>query len=153
MKRARANRAENVRPERVGDAIRQVLGTALLHEVSDHRLGSVSITDVRVAPDVRHARVFWQLLATEQVPADVAAATRALQAAAGFLRGIVAREMNLRFTPEIVFEHDVSIERGRHMETVLASLRGDSLAPPADAPAPDMSDGDPAHAGVPDDER
>ena len=72
--------------------------------------------------DLRNARVFWNLVMPGQDPAEVEKAERALRRAASFLRRAVADNLRIRATPELVFVHDASIDRGRHMDQVIAGL-------------------------------
>ncbi len=115
------------RLERIGEQIRGELSRLVRDEVSDPRIGLLTLTRVEVAPDLSAASVFWSPLdpqgdvRLEQVGAGLASAS-------GFLRGRLADELSLRRTPELRFRHDPSIEQGAEM---LALLR--SLETPADA--------------------
>jgi ribosome-binding factor A len=111
------------RTERVGDEVRSAIANALLTEAGDERLLQVSITLVTMSPDLRHARVYWNVIATEP-PSDRERTRfeRALQRAQGFLRKAVADRVLIRHVPELTFVYDVSIEHARHMESVLSNL-------------------------------
>lgn len=110
------------RAERVGEEVRAALAAALLTEVSDPRLSMVTVTAVRLTDDLSFGRVYWTLLAAEDDPKAEKAAARGLTAAAPFLRRHVAKNVRLRHTPELVFEMDESIARGRRIEELLADL-------------------------------
>lgn len=111
------------RTERVGDEVRSAIANALLTEAGDERLLQVSVTLVTMSPDLRHARVYWNVIATEP-PSDRERTRfeRALQRAQGFLRKAVADRVLIRHVPELTFVYDVSIEHARHMESVLSNL-------------------------------
>lgn len=113
----------NPRTERVADEVRSALGTAMLTEASDERLTRVSVTAVRMSPDLRHARVYWNVIAAEPPgERELARYERAVDRAAGFLRRAVADRVAVRYVPELTFVYDESIEHARHMESVLADL-------------------------------
>lgn len=110
------------RADRVSDAIREALGVALLREASDPRLAMVSVTDVRVTADIRHAIVYWVPLNPESDAADRKKLERTIRAAGGFFRSTIARALNLKFTPEVELRFDDSLERGRQMDALIAGL-------------------------------
>lgn len=78
---------------------------------------SVTVGEVRASPDLKHMTVFVSALG----PNDPAAVARALTRGAGFLRGRLARSVDLRFTPELHFQPDVSYDEARHIDELLAS--------------------------------
>ena len=115
--------SESPRMQRVGDEVRSAIAAALLRDAADPRLLRVSVTDVRMSPDLRHARVYWNVVTAEPLSErEQRSFGRAVERAAGFLRKAVATKVALRFVPELVFTYDESIERGRHMDALLASL-------------------------------
>ena len=114
----------SIRTERIGEQIRETLSRLLRDEVSDPRVGLVSLTRVQVAPDLSSALVFWSPLAPSG-DASAEAQERAavgLDSASGFLRRRLAKELALRRTPELLFRHDPSIEQGAEMLTLLRDL-------------------------------
>jgi ribosome-binding factor A len=121
--------ARSRRSERVGEQIRAELARLLREEVTDPRIGLVTLTRVDVAPDFSNARVYWSALAARPRAADegVAAdpATQAgLDSAAGFLRSRLAHELPLRRIPELRFLHDASLAEGAHTLALLRELEG-----------------------------
>lgn len=113
------------RAERVGDRIRAELARMLREDVRDPRIGFVTVTGVQLSADLREARVFVSILD------DAAEATLdALNHAVPFLRRQLAREAGLRFTPQLRFIHDRSLESGNRVERILERLQ--SQAPPED---------------------
>ena len=101
------------RTERVGEQIREELARLLREEVTDPRVGLVTLTRVDVAPDFSNARVHWSALAagisTDGPPPE--ATQDGLDSAAGFLRSRLASELTLRRVPELRFVHDPSLEQ------------------------------------------
>ncbi len=116
------------RTERVGEQIRDVLARLLREQVTDPRIGIVTLTRVDVAPDFSNARVYWSALQRRPSAADEGAVPEAgtvagLASAAGFLRRGLARELSLRRTPELHFVHDPSLAEGAHMLSLLLEIR------------------------------
>ena len=119
------------RTERVGEQIRDVLARLLREEVTDPRIGIVTLTRVDVAPDFSNARVYWSALTRRPSAPDEGvtpepATVAGLASAAGFLRRGLARELSLRRTPELHFVHDPSLAEGAHMLALLQEIRDGS---------------------------
>jgi len=110
----------SIRIERIGEQVRGELARLLRDEVSDPRVGMLSLTRVEVAADLSTAAVFWSPLGPE--PADVEQVAEGLASAAGFLRRRLARELSLRRTPELRFRHDPSLELGAETLALLREL-------------------------------
>ena len=102
------------RGERVADVIRAVLARALREEVRDPLLGFVTLTGVRLAPDLRSARVYISVLGGE-----AERTLEALRRAAPFLRRTLARRAGLRFTPALRFVFDPTLESGSRIDELL----------------------------------
>lgn len=111
------------RTDRVADALQALLAELLLREIKDPRIGLVTITGVRVSPDLRHARVFFSTLGDDAAHAQ---AQRGLRSAAGFLRSQVARRLELRVAPQLTFEFDPTLEQAERLSRLLKG------APPED---------------------
>ncbi|HET8761548.1 MAG TPA: 30S ribosome-binding factor RbfA [Nitrospiria bacterium] len=107
------------RTDRVGDLMRNEIADVLLRRVKDPRVGFVTVTGVKVSPDLRHATVFVSLL-DEGAPA--AETLAALDRAAGFVRTELGRRMRMKYTPELVFKQDTTPSRAAHLEAVLDEL-------------------------------
>ena len=104
---------------RTNDAIQVVL-SALLRNVKDPRISGkmISVTRVETTGDLRYAKVWLSVLDLE----DEKEFKKGLKSASGWLRRELGNSMSLRFTPELVFEIDHSIEYGAHINQVLESL-------------------------------
>jgi ribosome-binding factor A len=105
------------RADRVADSIRRELSHLLLRETKDPRLTAVTITEVRVSPDLRQARISF----TGGV-GKTAEQLQGLQSAAGFLRGHLGRALHLRYAPELAFEVDESLERSLRVARLLKDV-------------------------------
>jgi ribosome-binding factor A len=112
------------RTDRVAEALQELIADLLLREIKDPRIGLITVTGVKVTPDLRHARIFFSCLGDT---ARRAQSLRGLTSAAGFVRSQVARKLNLRVAPEIVFEFDPSLETAERVARLLKdALPGDS---------------------------
>jgi ribosome-binding factor A len=112
------------RIERIAEAIREVVSTAILFEVADPRVKGITVLRAEVTGDLRHATVFVTVMGTES---EQALALRGLHHAAGFLQSRVAARLQTRFTPTLHFKRDEgvkkSIEISRLIDEALASDR------------------------------
>lgn len=118
------------RTERIGEQIREELARLLREEVSDPRVGLVTLTRIDVAPDLSHAKVYWSSL--DSVPhgrAGVARddrdTARGLASAAGFLRSQLARALATRRVPELRFVHDDAPRAGAETLRLLKEIDRD----------------------------
>ncbi|MES2625844.1 MAG: 30S ribosome-binding factor RbfA [Pseudomonadota bacterium] len=99
---------------RIGDLLKQELAQLIQGELRDPRLGMISVMDVKVAKDLAHANVFITVLGAEVDPA-----VETLNKAAGLLRSLLAKNLNLRSTPKLHFVYDKSIENGRYISALI----------------------------------
>jgi ribosome-binding factor A len=104
------------RPERVAHLVQAELGRLFLRGTNDPRLQGVTVTGVRMSPDLRVARIYVRMLDPSAVPADV---LPALGRAARFLRGEVGRALGLRVSPELRFEYDTTPDTARRVDDLL----------------------------------
>lgn len=103
---------------RINDAIQKEL-SALLRTVKDPRVhGLVSITHVETTPDLRYAKVYVSLLDR----GDSKEVIRGLKSAGGYLRRELGRALSLRYTPELLFQEDDSIDKGTHILKLLNDI-------------------------------
>lgn len=111
------------RTNRVADAIQEEVAQLLLREIKDPRIGMITLTGVRVSPDLRHARVLFSVLGDAKRRDEAFAG---LRSAAGFIRSQLARRLKLRVAPEIAFEADTSLEEAERVSRLLkeASIDG-----------------------------
>jgi ribosome-binding factor A len=110
------------RQEKVERQIKIEVSEIIQREMKDPRLGFVTITDVEITPDLRHARVFFSVLGDEKQHAD---SLKALKSAAGFVRSELGKRIRMRVTPEIEFRVDESIEHGVHIFELLEKIKKD----------------------------
>ena len=104
------------RRERLGDQLHADLADLILHKLRDPRLGFVTITEVRMSPDLKHARVYVSVYGDAEQREE---SLKALRSARGFLKLQIGRRMQLRYVPELVFVADDTLERGARIEALL----------------------------------
>ena len=108
------------RPEKVAEMVREEVAQIVGYELEDPRLVSVAVTDVRVAENLRDARVYVTVEGTE---AEKLAALAALRHAAPYIRRQLGMALNLRFTPELHFVRDTIEESATRVDELLDELR------------------------------
>ena len=108
----------SMRTTRVNELLRAEISELLLREVKDPRVsrGMVTITEVQVSPDLRHAVVYVSHLGTE---AERKEALEGLKNSAHFLHRELVHRLSLRNVPELVFKFDPSIERGARLAELI----------------------------------
>jgi ribosome-binding factor A len=109
------------RHERVAEEIHHEVGAMLAGELKDPRLsGIVTVTEVRVSPDLKQARIFVSVLGSEE---EQTQAMKALEAAAGFIRRELFERLPMRRTPELHFSLDRSEEYRERIESLLKQTK------------------------------
>jgi len=123
------------RSERIADVLRQALAEVIQHETRDPRIGFVTLTGIKLSPDLRYARVYVSRLGDE---AEVDDALGALNRAAPFFRKALAGKTSLRFIPGLKFYRDPAVEKGRRVEELLREIKEESeAAGPQEPPIPE----------------
>lgn len=118
--------ATNHRHERVGEEIAHEINAMLVGELKDPRLeGPVAVSEVRVQPDMKHARVFVNMRGSAKEQSD---AIKALEHAAGFIRSELIERLQLRRLPELHFTLDLSQEHVERIEQLLREMKKDKPA-------------------------
>ena len=108
------------RLERVNQLLREEISDLMRREMKDPRLtGLVSLTEVETSVDLHYANVFVSVLGSEEEKGD---ALTALNSAARFLRRELTKRLSLRYTPELRFIPDTSMERGARLQELINRL-------------------------------
>ena len=107
------------RAQRVADQIRMEVSEILRRQIRDPRIGSVTITDVRLTDDLRLARIFFVELGKDSVAQDT---WDGLESASGFLKRELGHRLHLRYVPEIIFKHDPSFAYGSRIEGLIREI-------------------------------
>lgn len=101
------------RTDRLGEVIKHEISRIVQGELRDPRVGFVTITGVSLSPDLHQARVFVSVLGGQE---EASEALKGLQNAAPFIRRLLAARIKSRYTPELEFRLDQSLEYGAHLE-------------------------------------
>lgn len=109
---------EYSRTQRIGDQMQRELAQLIRREVKDPRVGLVTVTAVEVSRDVGHAKVYITVMGQDSAEA-IADSLKVLNAAGGFLRMQLGREMKLRSVPQLHFHYDESVTRGAHLSALI----------------------------------
>jgi ribosome-binding factor A len=105
---------------RLNEQLRADLADLIVREVKDPRLaGLVTVTDVDLSPDLRHARVYVSVLGSEE---DRKHTLAALRSATGFLRSQIAARLTTKRAPDLQFALDASIERGERIMQLIREV-------------------------------
>ncbi|MCM1565264.1 MAG: 30S ribosome-binding factor RbfA [Dehalobacter sp.] len=104
---------------RLAESIKAEVAQMIRENIKDPRLGFVTVTDVEVADDLRHAKIFVSVLGTEE---EMKSSLDVLNKASGYLRSELGKIISLRYFPEITFKYDQSIEHGAHISKLLREV-------------------------------
>ena len=111
--------AQGSRPARVGDQVRQELAELIAREVQDPGIGFLTITRVKLTPDLQQARVFYTTIGDDRQRTET---SKALRRATPFLRRQVGRRLRLKHVPELQFLYDESIEQQDRIERIIQDI-------------------------------
>ena len=107
------------RPSRVQEELREVLAEEV-PRLKDPRVGFVTVTEVHITPDLRHARVLYTTMGDDRARRATAAG---LRSATPHLRQVVGTQVRLKFLPDLVFEEDERPATTAHIEELLRGMR------------------------------
>ncbi len=111
------------RSDRVGDLLLELVSGLLTKEVSDPRIGTITLTEAVVSKDLKHARIYFNLLTKNEGKAEVLSG---LKSATGFIRSRIAKELKLRYVPTIEFVYDDTQDQARRIEDLIQQAKKDS---------------------------
>ena len=110
------------RSDRVGGQIRKALSDLLQKEISDPRLASALISGVKMARDLKSARVYYTVAGDQK---DRDQAREAFERARGFVKRTLAGRLGLRYMPDLTFFYDDSFDYGSHIDNIIRLLNID----------------------------
>ena len=114
-----------VRVEKVQELMKQEISDIILHDLKDPRIGFVTVTSVACTEDLREAKIYVSVKGDEKgVQESLAGLNRAL----GYVRREIGRRIRLRFTPEISFALDTSLNYSDHIQRILNTLHEEKPA-------------------------
>lgn len=121
-------RKNSIKNIRINGEVKKELSVLISREIKDPRISPMtSVTDVEVAPDLKTAKVYISVMGDEEAKKET---YQGLKSAASYMRGQLARNLNLRNTPELIFIMDNSIEYGVNMSKLIDEINSKS---PVDA--------------------
>ena len=107
------------RMEKINKQIQREISLILQRELADPRLQFVTITSAEVSKDLQHAKVTFTVLGAAK---EVEQAQRSLDGARGIIRKYIGQRIEMRYTPEIFFIYDESVERSARIEEKLKEI-------------------------------
>jgi ribosome-binding factor A len=105
------------RPERLAEQIKEEVSLIIAGDLEDPRVGFVTVTDAKISPDLRHAKIFVTVLGDEQ---QVLESLQALNHASRFIRRQLGAALRIRRTPEIHFVYDETVQTAARIEQLLS---------------------------------
>ena len=110
----------NYRGGRINEEVKKEISNLIRDDIKDPRLTAmISVTAVKVTKDLRYAKVYVSIFAKNEEEKKTN-----LESAEGFVRKEIGHRINLRYTPQIIFELDDSIDYGMHIDSLIEKTRG-----------------------------
>ena len=109
-----------IRSERVEGQLKKEISKILQEDIKDPRIGFTTITRIDLTGDLRYARIYFSILGEDK---DKKLALRGLNNAKGYIKGLLADRIKLRFMPEIAFAIDESLEHAKHIYDILDRIK------------------------------
>lgn len=110
------------RANRIAEEIKREVASLLQGQLKDPRIGFITLTSVEVSNDLSHAKIFVSTMASEE---EREKALLALNKAQGFIRNELGKRLRLRYTPELSFKFDTSIEHGAKILELLTQVQAE----------------------------
>lgn len=113
---------ETNRMNRINEELKREISNIINFELNNSNVtGMISVTKVKVTPDLRYARVYVSMINSKNKKNTLAG----LKQASGYIRSALAKKVNLRNTPELVFEFDETIEYGAKIDSIINEITKD----------------------------
>lgn len=111
-----------LRVEKVQELMKQEVSQIILQELKDPRIGFVTVTSVECTGDLREAKIYVSLMGSDQQVKDC---WKGLTRSLGFIRREIGKRIRLRFTPELSFELDKSLDYSAHIQELLLKIKAE----------------------------
>ena len=105
------------RPERLAEQIKEEISLIISGELNDPRVGFVTVTETKVSPDLKHAKIFVSVIGEDQ---QIAESMKALDHASGFIRHRLGSVMRIKHAPELRFIYDDTERTAARIEELLS---------------------------------
>lgn len=110
------------RLNRINEELKKELSTIINYELKNPNVtGMITVTRVKITPDFKYAKVYVSVLNSKNIKKTI----EGLKESNGFLKSRIAKSINLRVTPELVFELDDSLDYGEKIDSILKELKKD----------------------------
>lgn len=110
------------RLNRINEELKKKISNILTFELKNPNVtGLISVTKAKITPDFKYAKIYVSILNSKNVDKTI----KGLKESAGFIRSQLAKSINLRVTPELIFELDDSLEYGMKINNILKNLKED----------------------------
>ena len=110
------------RMSRVDEELKKEISNIITYDLKDPNItGLISVTKVKVTPDLRYAREYVSIMNSKNKKNTLSG----LKQASGYIRSVLAKKINLRNTPELVFEFDETIEYGAKIDSIINEITKD----------------------------
>ena len=112
----------NTRFERINEELKKEISHIINYELSNPNVtGLISVTKAKITPDLKYAKVYVSILNSKNLKETLAG----LKKSSGYIRSEIAKRINLRITPELIFELDDSLEYGAKIDSILKDIMKD----------------------------
>ncbi len=110
----------DTRLNRVNEELKKEISNIITFELKNPNVtGLISVTKAKITPDLKYAKIYVSILNSKNVDKTM----QGLKESAGFIRSQIAKNINLRITPELIFELDDSLEYGMKIDNILKDLK------------------------------
>ena len=114
------------RMNKIDEEIKKEISSIISWDLKNpHLTGLISVSKVKTTPDLRFARVYVTMINEKSKKENLSI----LKKSSGFIRSTLAKKINLRYTPELIFEFDESIEYGTKIDEILKTITKDIKKP------------------------
>ena len=111
------------RLNRINEELKKEISRIFTFELKNPNItGLLSVTRAKITPDFKYAKVYVSILNSK----DIDKTMQGIKDSAGFIRSQIAKTINLRITPELVFELDDSLEYGMRIDNILKEIKGEN---------------------------
>ena len=112
----------NPRFERINEELKKEISHIISYELNNPNVtGLISVTKAKITPDLKYAKIYVSILNSKSQKETLAG----LKKSSGYIRTEIAKRINLRITPELIFELDDSIEYGAKIDSILKDIMKD----------------------------
>lgn len=111
--------SNHLRVEKLQELIKQEVGKILLMDIKDSRIGFVTVTGVEMTGDLREAKIYVSIMGNDE---QIKSTWEGLQSALGYIRREIGRRIKIRFTPELSFALDKSLDYSEHIQKLLLQI-------------------------------